>query len=178
MPKIDLNDSYAFTACGGEFTFNLADYPAEALERVFTYGLGRVFQDRVNAEAFAYKKATGKEFTDSEKRGRVEKMMADYRDGILGRIRGESVAADPVEVEAMKLAEMDVLRAMGAKNRKEAFAHAKGPEYFDESKSGAISPNAKAFRDFIAKNDAAKEYTARARIIVDARKAADVTVSL
>lgn len=172
---MNLNDVYRFKACKGEFTFRPADCCDAGLATLFEYGLGRWAQDYANSAAFAYKKATGKEWTDGDRRDAVQKAMESLcKDGT----RPGATSADPVLIEAFKLAESDILSAMGAASRKAAMAHPKAGEYFTESASGAVMPKPEGFRAFIEKNDAKRGYMARAKAIVDARADADADVDV
>lgn len=167
-----------FTACGQEVAFDAGTFPQEALDRIFAYGLGRVFQDRVNSAAFAHAKATGAKWTDSKKRDALEAVIAKWQAGDFGSTRGESVV-DPVTLEAVRLAEAEVQRATGTKTRKEMAADERAAKYVTISDKGAVNPNYPALREFIERNPKLG-LMKRAQAIVDARNDGgdDISVSL
>ena len=97
MNKYDLlNATYEVTIGkrSGEtrtFRVNLADFPANAIEKIIAYGVQRTFNDKVG----------GSDSTLEEKAKAVQLLIARWKRGDIGRAPAQAV--DPVTAEARKL---------------------------------------------------------------------------
>lgn len=146
-----LGPSVLFTVFKRDRRFVIEDYPAETLIKLFTYGVGRFAQDRVNSEAAAVKKETGAELTPEQKEKRFADWVARMKAGQL--TSDNRVGGDPVAVEAIVVFKTWLFSRLQVANAVEAYATEKGKRFFTQSaKSGNILDNVAAMRAFIDAN--------------------------
>ncbi len=145
---------------------NVAAWPADFLAMVFESGARAIVAEKLNTistEGGKKLEAARALFGEAD-RGEMPKDCV--------RVRGAGGSTtDPVLVEAIKLARVDLMTFAKVKNMVEAAKDARIGKFFTVSASGSVSDNVQAFESFIAKNDPAKDYTGRAKAIVSARVA-------
>ncbi len=145
---------------------NPAAWPKEFVALVFEAGARAVVAEKLNTIATegGKKLEAARALFGEADRGEMPKDCV--------RVRGAGGgASDPVLVEAIKLARVDLMTFAKVKNMVEAAKDARIGKFFTVSANGSVSDNVQAFEAFIAKNDPTKDYTGRAKAIVSARVA-------
>lgn len=102
MAQLELNRTVFTTTIAKQKTFevDVTKLPANALEKIIAYGVQRTFNDAVG----------GSDKTPETKIEMVEKLIADYMKGEIGRQPGQSV--DPLTKEMRSIARAEYRKAL------------------------------------------------------------------